>query len=305
MKTNRLRTIWTVILAVFLISMQVAIIAFAKEDDYIFPHSSTAYLSDNDLQGKTLQEINYGKNEIYARHGRKFKSIELMEYFNSKNWYQGTIEPENFDDSLFNEIERYNIDFLHAVEFERTENGYQLDQPGYEYRSVLEQSSVSNPSYPDFSYDAFERYGLADIDGDGEKELIAVTAYNKIVFIYSKVNGRLQLMGEKICSVSDNKVEYNPSLHQMILHQHGGTGLSGKDLYELEDGTLRLIQSVETYSTEENGKSVVYYSKLQEGEYVSISEDEYTKIYETYFSGFKVIQLKENTQENRNIDFPS
>ena len=37
MKTNRLRTIWTVILAVFLISMQVAIIAFAKEDDYIFP----------------------------------------------------------------------------------------------------------------------------------------------------------------------------------------------------------------------------------------------------------------------------
>ena len=60
-------------------------------DDYVIPHSDTVLLTNSDIAGLSLQEINYAKNEIYARHGRRFKSQELQNYFNSKSWYNGTI----------------------------------------------------------------------------------------------------------------------------------------------------------------------------------------------------------------------
>ncbi len=45
-----------------------------ESDDYILPESNSRYLTDADVAGLSLKEINYAKNEIYARHGRKFDS---------------------------------------------------------------------------------------------------------------------------------------------------------------------------------------------------------------------------------------
>ena len=69
------------------------------DGDYIIPDSDTRLLTDADVYGLNIQEINYAKNEIYAIHGRKFKSKERQDYFNSKSWYYGTIEPEDFKES--------------------------------------------------------------------------------------------------------------------------------------------------------------------------------------------------------------
>lgn len=95
--------------------------------DYIFPDSAFRYLTDADVVGMSIQEINYGKNEIYARHGRKFKSQELTDYFSSKSWYQGLYEPDDFDANytyLLNEYEKRNAEFLNEKE-------HQLDSQGY------------------------------------------------------------------------------------------------------------------------------------------------------------------------------
>ncbi len=82
--------------------------------DYIFPYSNTRYLEEADLEGIPKEEISIGKNEIYARHGRKFNKQLYQEYFSSKDWYEGTVEPE--DDSQieakFNKYERANLEFL-------------------------------------------------------------------------------------------------------------------------------------------------------------------------------------------------
>lgn len=99
--------------------------AIASED-YILPDSGTRLLTDSDVEGLSLQQINYAKNEIYARHGRKFNSSELQEYFNSKSWYNGTIDPENFTDDVLSSIEQQNVQFLSAKEFEIDPNGYSL-----------------------------------------------------------------------------------------------------------------------------------------------------------------------------------
>ena len=95
--------------------------------DYIFPDSASRYLTDADVEGLTIQEINYGKNEIYARHGRRFKSQELMDYFESKSWYQGLYDPQDFDDNYaytLNEYERRNSEFLNVKEHELDTQGY-------------------------------------------------------------------------------------------------------------------------------------------------------------------------------------
>lgn len=96
------------------------------EEDYILPDSDTVLLTDADVEDLTLQEINYAKNEIYARHGRKFDSKELRDYFESKSWYVGTIDPKDFSESVLSKTEAKNAAFL--SEWEKSLGTYQLDQ---------------------------------------------------------------------------------------------------------------------------------------------------------------------------------
>lgn len=95
--------------------------------EYILQDSGMRLLIRSDVEGLSLQEINYAKNEIYARHGRKFKSPELQNYFNSKSWYSGTIEAEAFNDNLLSDVEKKNAEFLRNIEFSINPNGYPLD----------------------------------------------------------------------------------------------------------------------------------------------------------------------------------
>ena len=71
----------------------------AENKDYILPSSSTKLLTNSDIAGLSLKELNYAKNEIYARHGRKFDSNELRTYFESKSWYEGRYSAADFDNN--------------------------------------------------------------------------------------------------------------------------------------------------------------------------------------------------------------
>lgn len=93
---------------------------FENNDD-IFPLSSSSYLDESDLDGLSKEECRIARNEIYARHGRMFTDEALQSYFDSKDWYDGYIEPEDFDESVLNEYEISNRDLI--VEYE-TEMGY-------------------------------------------------------------------------------------------------------------------------------------------------------------------------------------
>ena len=63
----------------------------------------------------------YARNEIYARHGRLFQDQQMQDYFNSCSWYSGQIAPEDFQESVLSDIERYNRDLI--IEYEQ-EMGY-------------------------------------------------------------------------------------------------------------------------------------------------------------------------------------
>ena len=84
--------------------------------DYILPQSSTEVLTEEDIEGLSAEELLLARNEIYARHGRKFSTPEIQAYFDSKSWYNGTISPEDFDTSVLNSTERANVSFIKSHE---------------------------------------------------------------------------------------------------------------------------------------------------------------------------------------------
>lgn len=92
-----------------------------EASEYFIPDSDSRYLTMDELKGYTADDCRIARNELFARHGRKFSDPELQAYFDSKSWYKGTIEPEDFDDNVFNDYEFANRDLI--VEYEE-EMGY-------------------------------------------------------------------------------------------------------------------------------------------------------------------------------------
>ena len=90
--------------------------------DYILAESSTRYYSEEELNRLTDREVLFALNEIYARKGRIFAGEEFKRYFESKEWYEGTIPAEEFDanqNERFNEYEKANINALVKIAQER------------------------------------------------------------------------------------------------------------------------------------------------------------------------------------------
>ncbi len=85
--------------------------------DYIIADSNTRIISESELKGLSEWECRIARNEIYARHGRKFKDEELQSYFNAKDWYHGTIEPDRFTENMLSDVEMKNRDLI--VEYEK------------------------------------------------------------------------------------------------------------------------------------------------------------------------------------------
>lgn len=87
--------------------------------DYILADSSTRLYTAAELSALTNDQLRIARNEIYARHGRKFNDSTLQQYFDSKSWYKGTISPDQFSVSVLNSVERENLYTIMAVEAAR------------------------------------------------------------------------------------------------------------------------------------------------------------------------------------------
>lgn len=93
-----------------------------EQTDYILPGVDTGYIDRAVLEAMTDEELRLARNEIYARHGRKFDSPELDQYFRSTSWYVPTYSPEEFDalgDSVLNQYEIANRDLIVEIEASR------------------------------------------------------------------------------------------------------------------------------------------------------------------------------------------
>lgn len=97
----------------------VTVVIGELSDEYIFPDIDKVLFHEEDLLKCTKEQLYYGRNELYARHGRAFRNKELQRHFEGKSWYQEIYSPDDFDnkgDTLFNEYEIYNRNLIVSVE---------------------------------------------------------------------------------------------------------------------------------------------------------------------------------------------
>jgi hypothetical protein len=70
-------------------------------------------VSMGDLSGNSCQELDFMRNEIYARYGSIFQREDLRTYFSQQDWYQPRIEQDDmFEERYFDEIQRNNVEII-------------------------------------------------------------------------------------------------------------------------------------------------------------------------------------------------
>lgn len=74
---------------------------------------SSTYVSGADLAGRSKSELRIMRNYIYARHGYKFKSPDLQQYFANYSWY--TPRYSNVENML-SSVERSNVMTIKSYE---------------------------------------------------------------------------------------------------------------------------------------------------------------------------------------------
>ncbi len=85
-------------------------VALAPGDMELFENK---LISEAMLRGLSLHELRLLRNEIYARHGRVFKTLWLQQYFGSQMWYDPN---ENFKDEEVSGPNKTNVETIVAYE---------------------------------------------------------------------------------------------------------------------------------------------------------------------------------------------
>lgn len=83
---------------------------------FVFPDSSSRYLTAAEVASHTKDELRIARNEIYARHGRKFTDPALQQYFNSQSWYRGVYDAGAFNDNWLSQLEKDNVKLISSYE---------------------------------------------------------------------------------------------------------------------------------------------------------------------------------------------
>jgi hypothetical protein len=69
-----------------------------------------------DLAGQSPQQLELMRNEIYARHGRRFRRPDIQEYFNRQPWYTPKFDANSFPNDLLSRTQMRNVQFIAAYE---------------------------------------------------------------------------------------------------------------------------------------------------------------------------------------------
>ena len=84
---------------------------FVPSTGGLYPHTSVRAIAESELYGMTPRELKIMRNEIFARHGKIFKTKDMAEYFSLQNWYRAHAE-----NVTLSEIEQFNVAVIKAYE---------------------------------------------------------------------------------------------------------------------------------------------------------------------------------------------
>jgi hypothetical protein len=80
------------------------------------PFFMVRLIGPKDLAGLSSSELDLLRNEIYARHGRRFSRKDLQSHFDHQSWYRPLYAPDEFPSNLLTEIQRKNVEIISAYQ---------------------------------------------------------------------------------------------------------------------------------------------------------------------------------------------
>jgi serine/threonine protein kinase, bacterial len=118
--TRHKRVIIGSIIAAGLISTSTIIgLVLTKSSQPVAQQSANDYswlsqrvVTDADLDGKDGFELDIMRNSIFARHGRRFNTAGLQQYFEKQLWYRPLYSPKDFPTSLLSNTEQWNVEYI-------------------------------------------------------------------------------------------------------------------------------------------------------------------------------------------------
>lgn len=87
----------------------------SNKDEYIMYDSNSRYLSKEELENFTKEDLSIMRNEIFARKGYVFQKEPFKSHFESKSWYvpDSSVTDDNF---TLNEFEEKNVTLIKKME---------------------------------------------------------------------------------------------------------------------------------------------------------------------------------------------
>nr|WP_288825133.1 YARHG domain-containing protein [uncultured Clostridium sp.] len=224
------------------------------QPDYIFPESSTSCLTGGDLLEADPSALRLARNEIYARHGRKFDAADLQEYFNSKSWYHAEMAPADFKEDVLNDIEKKNLGLIKIAENQLPDK--EITDEGVTLKA-------------DIDY-------LLDLDGDGVCETIRWSS-TEDPKDYDEKSLKLSINGKKQTSIPENirgtirltALDLNKKDQQIELHldiSQDSDTLFSYSFYRYQNGSLELIRDLTGPVCDGNGSLFRKYGLTSEGD---------------------------------------
>jgi serine/threonine protein kinase len=74
-----------------------------------FTFLSERPVTEADFKGKSMEELDIMRNEVFARYGRRFRDAEFQAFFDAQPWYKPRYAPEDFPSNILTPIERQNV----------------------------------------------------------------------------------------------------------------------------------------------------------------------------------------------------
>lgn len=78
-----------------------------------YPQASTRELTEAELAKESAEVLSDMRNEVFARHGHRFKTPRLHTLFSAQDWYQPTTDEAG---PSLTELERKNVALIRSVE---------------------------------------------------------------------------------------------------------------------------------------------------------------------------------------------
>ncbi len=107
-----------------------------------FPEAALRDLTEDELNGLSLEDLRLMRNEIMARHGYRFSDPELAEHFKAQPWYRPV--SDNVGDKL-TPLEKRNIERIRWAEKQAPNAHCGINAPGHRLLSPV-KSRVGNPA---------------------------------------------------------------------------------------------------------------------------------------------------------------